>query len=387
MRVCVITATRAEYGLLYPLLKKMHEDPFFQVDIVISGTHLIDEFGNTKEEVYNDNLGKIHELAIIDKIPNCACDISRIMGIAISKFAAYLVENRPDIAIILGDRYEMVAFALALVNDKVPIAHLNGGEVTGGALDEIYRHCITKMSTLHFTNCETHKKRVIQMGENPENVYNVGDVCVDNIVNTKLYSLKEIEQRYDLALEGEKIIVVTFHPITMETDSLNQLENLLQAIDLFNDYFFLFTMANSDEDGQRINKRLKEYTAEHHNTSLVPSLGRVGYLSVLSHAIAVLGNSSSGLYEVPYFKIPTVNVGDRQKNRLHGNTVIDCCSDRESVVEAMKKALSSEFINNCKKEQNIWGEGDSAVQIVQIIKQRLIKSIPFESKFYDVTWF
>lgn len=384
MKVCVITATRAEYGLLYPLLKRFNEEDSIDVDIVVSGTHLLKRFGNTKAEIYEDNLGHIFEIDIIGESGNDACGISNIMAQAIHKLAEYLKYNRPDLAVILGDRYEMMAFAIPLVNERIPIAHLNGGEVTGGALDEIYRHCITKMSSLHFTNCEQHRNRVIQMGENPEDVYNVGDICIDNIISVQLYSLLELEQKLNVNLIDKKIVLVTFHPVTMENDSVQQLNNMLEVISEFEDKFFIFTMANSDRDGELINHILKEYTSKKDNSILVPSLGRRGYISALRYATAVIGNSSSGIYEAPYFGIPTVNIGSRQENRLHGNTVIDCNSEVESIRRAIQYAFSEDFIEKCKKEPNIWGDGGTADKIANIIIERFEKGIQVKKTFYDI---
>lgn len=383
MRICVITATRAEYGLLYPLLKRFNEEDSIDVDIVVSGTHLLERYGNTKEEIYEDNLGHVFEIDIIGEYGNDACGISNIMAQAIHKFAEYLKYNRPDLAVILGDRYEMMAFAIPLLNEKIPIAHLNGGEVTGGLLDESYRHCITKMSTLHFTNCEAHRNRVIKMGENPHNVYNVGDICIDNIINTQLYSLSELEEKFKIDLRERQIILFTYHPVTVEDYSSIELQNLLQVISEFDDMYYIFTMSNADKDGERINSIIREYVAEHDNSLLVPSLGRRGYISMLKYAKAVIGNSSSGIYEAPYFGIPTINVGIRQKDRLHGMTVIDCDGDIKSIKEAIKYAFSPEFIRACKKETNIWGDGTTADKIVQIILKRWSEGIEVRKSFYD----
>lgn len=211
-RICVITAARAEYGLLYPVLKEIEKCKELELQLVVSGTHLKAEYGYTKNEIINDGFLEFDEIDIIDADGENA-DVSETMSNAILRFAGYLTKKRPDIAIMLGDRYEMMAFAIALMNARVPIAHLNGGEVTGGLLDEMYRHCITKMSTFHFVNCEKHRKRVIQLGEPPQNVFNVGDTCVDNIRNTKLMSLEELEKDLGIEINPEKLIIVTFHPV------------------------------------------------------------------------------------------------------------------------------------------------------------------------------
>lgn len=287
-------------------------------------------------------------------------------------------------AIILGDRYEMMAFAIALMNERIPIAHLNGGEVTGGLLDEMYRHCITKMSTLHFVNCEIHRRRVIQLGELPERVFNVGDTCVDNILDTKLLSKSELEKCLEIEIDSVKLAVVTFHPITMENNTIEQLEHMLSVIKRHDCYQYIFTKANSDSEGAKINQRLEEFVHANPNCKLVDSLGRIKYLSLLYYSDLVMGNSSSGIYEVPFFHIPTINIGNRQKDRLHGETVIDCGSEIEEIESAFQKAVSKSFIDKCKDEENIFGDGHAASKIVAIIGKVLDQGISTEKSFYDV---
>lgn len=386
-KICVITATRAEYGLLYPLLKEIDMTESLELQLVVSGTHLSSEYGSTKQEIVNDGFRDFDEIDIMtDSVGEENEIASRIMATAISQFASYLTKKRPDLAVILGDRYEMMAFAIALVNANVPIAHLNGGEVTGGALDEIYRHCITKMSTLHFANCDLHKKRIIQLGEPSQRVFNVGDLCVDNIKNTVLLSKEQLEHEIGINFDTIKIILITFHPVTMENNSLEQLENMLKVIERKNKYFYIFTKANSDRDGIKINQRIGEFVEQHKNCRLIDSLGRVRYLSILQYASAVMGNSSSGLYEVPYFHIPTINIGNRQKGRLHGETVIDCYWTEKEINEAFEKAMSTEFRSICRTEESFFGNGDTAQQVVDIIKKSLKTGINIRKTFCDVNF-
>lgn len=386
-KICVITATRAEYGLLYPLLKEIDRTEGLELQLVVSGTHLSGEYGSTKQEIMDDDFRDFDEIDIMaDRVAEENEVVSQIMATTISKFTSYLTKKRPDLAIILGDRYEMMAFAIALVNACVPIAHLNGGEVTGGALDEIYRHCITKMSTLHFTNCDLHKKRIIQLGEPPQRVFNVGDLCVDNIKNTVLLPKEQLEHEIGINFSTIKIILITFHPVTMEDNSLEQLENMLKVIERKDEYFYIFTKANSDRDGIKINQRISEFVEQHKNCKLIDSLGRVRYLSILQYASAVMGNSSSGLYEVPYFHIPTINIGNRQKGRLHGETVIDCYWTEKEIDEAFEKAMGSGFKAICKTEENFFGNGDTAQKIVYIIKKSLEKGIDIRKTFFDVNF-
>ncbi|MBE5749331.1 MAG: UDP-N-acetylglucosamine 2-epimerase (hydrolyzing) [Clostridiales bacterium] len=381
IKVCVITATRAEYGLLYPIIEKVMKDEEMELQLVVSGTHLSKDFGLTVNEIKKDNVPISAEINILG---DGESDMSVVMGTALIKFSEYLKTNKPDIAIILGDRYEMAAFGLALVNSNVPIAHLNGGEITEGALDDVYRHCLTKMSTLHFTNCELHKKHVIQMGEMPEYVYNTGDTCVDNIKNTNFFSKEEVYEyvNYDGAKKG--IIVATYHPVTVTDDSLDQVRNLISAIQNFSDYYFVITKANADSGGNDINLLLEQYAAKSDNVFLVDSLGRRKYLSLLNQAEMLIGNSSSGIYEAPFFKIPTVNIGIRQQGRIQGPTVINCSTEVNDIVNAICFALSDEQKQRCSKNDNIFGDGTASEQIIKIIKEKIKKGLPAFKKFYEI---
>lgn len=382
-KICVLTATRAEYGLLYPVIKRIEEDPELELQLVVSGTHLSNAYGYTKNEIIKDGFKINQEINILGK-QNDSYEISKSMAIAIEKFADFLKSDRPDLAVILGDRYEMMAFAIPLVNEKIPIAHLNGGEITEGMLDDVYRNCLTKMSTLHFTNCEVHRKRVIQMGEQPSRVYNVGDVCVDNIMNEPLLSKCVLEQELGIVLPKGKTVVVTYHPVTLERNSSEQIEQMLLALDQFSDLTFVFTKANADSGGQELNKRLAAFVKKRENAILVDSLGRKRFLSLLKYAVLVVGNSSSGIYEAPFFHIPTVNIGNRQKGRLHGKTVLDCAAEYGEIKETVERALSLEFQNFCKTCVNLFGEGHASEQIIEIIKDFLSKEKTVEKRFYDL---
>lgn len=385
-KVCVLTATRAEYGILYPVLKQIKADDQLQLQLIVSGTHLLEEYGYTVNEIIGDGFDEFEEIEIIRKagLSNSnTSGTSDIMAVAIKEYSGYLHSNRPDMGIILGDRYEMLAFAIALSNERIPIGHICGGETTEGVLDEAYRHAITKFSMFHFVNCYIHRKRVIQMGESPDRVYDVGDTCIDNIVSTKLLDKIELEHYLGREINND-LIIVTFHPITLSDDSIEQLEHLLTVMDHYDRYFYLITKANADKDGESINARLEVYANGHVNCMLVESLGRVRYLSFLSHAVAVVGNSSSGLYEAPHFNIPTINIGDRQKGRIHGVSVLDCGSEEQQIFKAFKRALSEEFSRICRNTKNIFGDGHTSEKIVSKIKENLINGIDIKKKFYDV---
>lgn len=382
-KICVITATRAEYGLLYPLLRLLEKDEELELQLIVSGTHLSKEFGYTKTEIVRDGFMIAEEIDILE-LESDACAVSRSMGKAIIQFAEYLRNNRPDIAVILGDRYEMMAFAVALVNEKIPIAHLNGGETTEGALDEVYRHCITKMSSFHFVNCETHRKRVIQMGENPDRVFNVGDTCVDNIMCEQLMTKQQLMTKLDLSEFPKNLVIVTYHPVTLEGDSLEQLKCLLRVLERHSELFYVFTKANADCGGIELNHYMQEILEKWENAILVDSLGRKAFLSVLSYSQMMIGNSSSGIYEAPVFHIPTINIGNRQKGRLHGDTVIDCPVEEQAIDASIKLAMSAEFRRRCRESENIFGDGHASEKILKVVKEVLKKKIDLQKKFYDM---
>ena len=382
-RICVLTATRAEYGLLYPIISKIEKDPELELQLIVSGTHLSKDFGHTKDEIVEDGFPIAAEVDIRE-MENDPCAISKSMARAIRGLADILKKKRPDMAVVLEDRYEMMAFAIPLVNEKIPIAHINGGETTEGALDEVYRHCITKMSILHFTNCEIHRNRVIQMGEQPNRVFNVGDVCVDNILTEQLLPKEEMERELQIELPEKKTVVITYHPVTMEEDSLKQVDTVLKALEKFPGLTLVFTKANADSGGTQINKCLENYVKKRKNAVLVDSLGRIRFLSLLKYSALMLGNSSSGIYEAPVFQIPTVNIGNRQKGRLHGETVLDCPVEESAVCETIKQALGSEFQQKCKTSKNLFGDGHASEQIIRILKWYLEKDISVEKKFYDL---
>lgn len=383
-KICVITATRAEYGLLYPVIKAINESSELTLQLVVSGTHLIPEFGMTKKEILNDGFVIDKEIEILLASDNSS-SISKSMGIAIISFADYIKDDKPDLGIILGDRYEMLAFASVLLNEHIPIAHINGGEITEGALDECYRHCLTKMSTLHFANCERHKKRIIQMGEDPHYVYNVGDTCIDNILNEKLLTFNELNQDLPFLQKDKPIAIVTYHPVTTEKNSLEQFEEILKVIKKRNEYQYIFTKSNSDEGGRAINSRMEKFAIDKKNIHVVESLGMRRFLSVLKLSRMMLGNSSSGLYEAPVFKIPTINIGNRQKGRYMGETVINCQAEEKEILKAIDLAESEDFREKIKSSSSPFGNGTAAKQIVEKITRFLIEDTwNGRKKFWDL---
>ena len=383
-KICVVTGTRAEYGLLKPVIRKVYKRDDMELHLVVTGMHLSTEFGLTYQEIENDGFpikAKIEMLLSSDT----TVGITKSMGIALIGFADYFEMNRPDIVIILGDRYEMLMVASAAMIARIPIAHIHGGELTEGLIDEAIRHSITKMSHLHFTTTEAYRNRVIQLGEQPGTVYNVGSLGIENIKTVKLLDRASIENFLGLHFKATTIMV-TYHPVTLENMTAEkQFSNILQVIDEHKELQVIFTKANSDTNGRIINQMIDEYTEMNKDRCVAfPSLGLTRYLSALQFCSAVVGNSSSGIIEVPSFNIPTVNIGDRQKGRIHSETVIDCGNDIQEINLALKKALSLDFkekLVNCKNPYE--GEKTSD-KIIKIVNNALEKGIFIKKEFYDV---
>lgn len=383
-RIVVLTATRAEYGLLKPIIKKLDADVNFEMRLAVTGMHLSPEFGMTVREIEADQIAidKKIEILLSSDTPIA---ISKSMGLAMISFAEYFEECVPEALIVLGDRYETLAVCCAAMNARIPIFHLHGGEATEGSIDEAVRHSITKMSYLHFASTEGYRRRIIQMGEAPERVFNVGAMGVENALHVTLLSKEELEASLGRTL-GEKYAVGTFHPVTLENDTGEiQVRELLSAIKYYDDMVFLFTKANADADGRAINSLLAEYAKTFQNLILVDSLGMQRYLSAVSHASFVIGNSSSGLIEVPSFGIPTIDIGDRQKGRIAGETVIWCKPEKESIRRAIDKGLSETFRKSIRNSKNLYGSGDTSARIVSIAKEFLLDhKIDMKKKFYDI---
>ena len=381
--ICVFTATRAEYGLLKTIIKALLADKTFNIKVVATAAHLSPEFGMTYQEIEDDGIKidrKIETLLSADT-PSA---ISKSMGLTMIGFADYFAETKPDAFLVLGDRYETLAAASAAFNARIPIIHLYGGDTTEGAVDEAYRHAISKMSFLHFTSTEEYRKRVIQLGESPERVFAVGEIGIENAINTRLLSLKELSKSLGIELSNN-FALGTFHPVTLENNSSEkQIKTILKALSKHNDMQFIFTKANADTNGRIINKILEDYCEKHENFYLFCSLGMLRYLSAIKHAKFVIGNSSSGLIEAPSFKIPTINIGDRQKGRLMASSVICCEPIQTDIEKAVEKALSPEFRKIAAKTLNPYGDGKTSMKIVKIIKKIFSKPVDLKKKFYDI---
>lgn len=382
-KICILTATRAEYGLLKQVILKLKTVVEFDVRIVVTGTHLSPEFGLTYREIENDGI-KIDEKIEILLSSDTATAISKAMGLAMIGFADYFSRFEPDMLLVLGDRYETLAICCAAMNQKIPIAHLYGGDLTEGSMDEMMRHAITKLSYLHFTNTEECRNRVIQLGEQPNRVFSVGEIGIENICMEKLMTKAELEESLMFKLD-KPYALVTFHPATLEnSDSRDEFQAILNACEKFKDMNFIFTKANADANGRVINQLLEQYANQHENAIAFDSLGMTRYLSAVKYCEMVIGNSSSGLVEAPSFGVPTINIGDRQKGRHQGDSVINCKTEENDIAAAMALALSEEFKKIAKNTNNPYGDGNTSDKIIDKIKVFLLEEkIDLKKKFYD----
>lgn len=380
MKTAVVTATRAEYGILQPLIRKLHQDSDVELQLLVTGTHLSEKHGNTQQEIERDGFPIFERFPILTE-GNTPADISRIMARALEQFAVYFEREKPDCVVVLGDRTEMLGVCAAAMNAGVPIAHLHGGELTEGAVDDCVRHAITKMAYLHFPATEVYRKRIIQMGEAPERVFNVGALSIENIRHVSLLDRDEIEQEAGIP-SGTPYVVVTFHPVTLESGSeREQVEQLTAAMARKSEYFYLITKANADAGGDVVNAMLEDFANRSGNAKLVASLGMRRYLSAVRHAAFVLGNSSSGVIEAPSLGTPTVNIGDRQKGRLKADSVINCLPETGDILRAMTLAADMEH-----RPSFLYGDGETSERITDILKKIFGEGRPnLKKAFYDLT--
>lgn len=384
-KICVITATRAEYFLLSPLMRAIESHTAFQLQIVATGMHLSPEFGMTYQDIEKDGfvIDRKVEMLLSSDTPE---GIAKSMGLAMLSFPAVFAELQPDMIILLGDRYEMIPIASVANIYQIPLAHIHGGEKTEGAMDESFRHCLTKLSYLHFTATEEYRNRVIQLGEQPERVFQVGALAVENIKNTSLLSKQALEESISFSL-GEQFILFTFHPVTLEQNTAEeQFAQVLQALDSFPDYQVIFTKANADTDGRIINQMIDQaVTQQPQRYVAFTSLGMLRYLSAMKYCTFVMGNSSSGILEAPVFRKPTINIGDRQKGRYQAQSVIDCLPEKESILQAVQKAESETFLQGIESMENPFGDGTTSQQIIEVLETFLWKQdLDLKKVFYDV---
>jgi len=384
-KICIVTGTRAEYGLLKPLIKKFNKDSDFNLQLVVTGMHLSSEFGFTYNEIINDGFDITEKVEIILS-SDTEVGISKSMGLAMISFSEVFNRIKPDMLIVLGDRYEIFAVATVAMIARIPIAHIHGGETTEGAVDEVIRHSITKMSYLHFTSNEVYRNRVIQLGEDPSRVFNVGMVGEESIRTLDFIKKNDLEK--DLGIKfDKKIALLTFHPVTLESNSSEeQFKNILEALNEFNDLKIIFTKANSDTNGRIINNMIDKYVFSNPEKCIAfTSLGQLKYLSAMKYCDVVIGNSSSGIIEAPILKKTTINIGDRQKGRIQAESIINCNPVKDEIVKAIKKALSKEIFESLKKTGSTDEKISVSENILAIIKEYLeIDKINIKKKFYDI---
>ena len=380
-KVCVVTGSRAEYGILRGLMKAIKNDPDLTLQVIVTNQHLSKLQGETYKEIESDDFAIDYKVYMaddeaLDNANTTAKSISR----GVSGFADAFDALHPDLLLILGDRYEMLAVASTALIYKIPIAHLHGGEITEGAFDDAIRHAITKMSHLHFTSTESYRKRVIQLGEQPERVFNVGALGVENVLRDDFISKEEIEQRLNFQIT-DKCFLCTYHPVTLSNmSSETQVQSLLEALDYYKDYHIIFTYSNSDTNSQIIIKRIQEYVDRNEDRCMfIPSLGQRRYFSALKYMTAVIGNSSSGIIEVPSFGIPTLDIGDRQKGRIAADSVIHCGYSTEEIQKGLKKVVAGDY----KKVNNPYYKKGTCDAILNVIKTYPLDNL-VQKHFYDI---
>ena len=384
-KTCVFTGSRADYGLLKPLIKKISENKNFKPQLVVSGSHLSKSFGYTIDEINSDSI-HIDETVEILLDSDTPSGILKSMGIGLINFTESINRLQPDISIILGDRFEALPFAICCYINQIPICHIHGGEITSGSFDDGIRHSITKFSYLHFTSTEQYRKRVIQLGGDPSRVFNVGALAVDNILNTEFYTKSEVEQKLGVKFKKYNFLI-TFHASTIKYKSAEaEFVQLLEALSYIDNSLLIFTKANADPSGRRINELIDNFVLRNKGNAVVfASLGEKLYLSTMKYVTAIIGNSSSGIIEAPVLKIPTINIGDRQSGRIKPDSVIDCQPFKEDILSAVTKAISDSFQKNLENLKNPYGDGHTAEKIVKIIDDFQIEII--EKTFYDIKGF
>lgn len=384
-RIGIMTGTRAEYGLLKPLMQEINKDNDLELYLIVSGMHLSPEFGMTYKEIEEDGFeinAKVEMLLSSDS----PAGISKSIGLGVIGFADEFQRADLDMLILLGDRYEALSAAICAMVMRIPIAHLHGGELTEGAIDEGIRHSITKMSYLHFTSTEQYRNRVIQLGENPERVFYVGALGVENIKKINLMTKEELERSIHFEID-ENTVIVTYHPVTLENNTVEeQFLNLLEVLDRNPKIRMIFTKANADTNGRIVNELIDKYAAQNSERACAfVSLGQKRYLSALKYCRIVIGNSSSGIIEAPSFGKPIINIGDRQKGRICADSVINCGYTQQEIQRAMETALTEEFENKARNCRNPYEKENTAANIISVIKDYLLNDkIKLKKGFYDI---
>ena len=379
-KVCVVTGTRADYGLLFWLMKGIASDPDLQLQLVATGMHLSPEFGLTYKLIENDGfcIDEKVEMLLSSDTP---VGVAKSMGLGLIGFGGALERLKPQIVVVLGDRFEIFAAAAAALVARIPVAHIAGGDITEGAYDESFRHSITKMAHLHFVTNKESAARVRQLGENPDHIHVVGNPGLDYVKNVTLLERNDLEERLGFRFRAKNVLV-TFHPATLDRQPASeQFRALVDALEAFGeDVGVIFTKPNADNEGRSLHNMVDQFVSSHDNSKAFTSMGQELYLSAIAQVDAVVGNSSSGLYEVPSFKKPTVNIGDRQKGRTRAASVIDCEPDRNAITKAIKRA----FTMDCSNTVNPYGDGKSSARILAILKTIPDPAILVKKHFFDL---
>ena len=379
-KICVVTGSRAEFGLMSGIMQAIHNDPELELQVIATNMHLSPEFGLTYKEI--ENVGftinkKVYMLLSSDT-PNAT---AKSVGLGFVSFADAYEDLKPDLIVVLGDRFEIIAAVSTALFFKIPVAHLHGGEITEGAYDDCIRHSITKMSHLHFTSTEVYRQRVIQLGEDPKRVFNVGAPGIENIKKVPLMNKEELEATMDGFTFSDKTLLITYHPVTLENSTAEeQIKNLLAALDEYPEYKIIFTLPNSDTDGRVIIKLINEYVAKHPGRAVAyPSLGLRRYLSALQFVKAAVGNSSSGIIEVPSFGIPTLNIGDRQRGRLAAESVVNCGTSKDDILAGLEQVFKAEH----KEIYNPYEGKNTTAEILLVLKTFPLEGL-IQKTFYNI---
>lgn len=383
-RICVVTGTRAEYGLLRHLMQLIKDSSCFDLQIIVTGMHLSRKFGETYTEILNDGFS-IDRKVNLELVSDSPSGISKSIAFGLVGFAESFAELNPDLIIILGDRFEILSAVLPAVFERIPIAHIHGGELTEGVVDDAIRHAVTKFSHLHFVAHQDYMRRVIQLGESPFRVFNVGGLGVDAIKKIKFLSRSDLERKLGLKFL-KKNLLITFHPVTLEKNmSIKYMDELFKALNKLDDTLLIFTMPNADPDSFIIYEMITKYVNNHPNAHAFTSLGQVKYLSCLRYIDGVIGNSSSGLIEVPSFQKGTINIGDRQKGRLLAASVINCNPSEADITRSINRLYSKEFQLLLTDVKNPYGNGGAAEKIFKILVNTDFSSL-IRKNFYDLNF-
>jgi GDP/UDP-N,N'-diacetylbacillosamine 2-epimerase (hydrolysing) len=386
IKLCVVTGSRGDYDLLYPLIKIFKESKKIKLNLFVTGSHLKKKFGFSKKYIINDGFEITEEISILNKNFNSS-DVSNYFSVAIKKFSNAFLKNSVDLLIVLGDRYEIFSAVLAASFHKIPVAHIAGGESTSGTIDESIRHSITKFSHIHFAANKFYKKRIIQLGENPKNVYNVGSTSLDNIKNIKLYNKSFLSKELKINFL-KKNFLVTFHPsLYSKKDNVFELKNLLSALSLFKNHGIFITLPNADIENDRFNKLIFKFTRQNSNVKVFSYLGRKLYFSLANEVDLIIGNSSSGIIEIPYLRKITINIGNRQEGRIMDDCIINCSASKKDILISIKKGLSENFKNKKKFKSFFYGKGNSSKKIFNILKTKYFNnnlSNLLTKKFYNL---